>query len=732
MILRSFVLKFAFLIFVSHLVNAEIILDADSIFYDTVKKVATATGDVIVVQTFEDGSKRELHSEKIEYNKKTGDIKLIGESIIKEPTGDVLSAKSVELDKEFKEAIADALTIILKDTSKIKAKRGTKSDKVFTLEHATYSPCKESGCSAPLWDLAAEKAVYDKTQKKFIYKNVKLRIKGFPVFFTPYFSHPSPEVKRKTGFLTPMIRNLSDVGFFAGFPFYTAISPNKDLRLTPFLNSKRRALVSADYRQLFYKADFDISASFLSRAKKSEFSKKKITPIDKKSRWHVDSVFKSHNLDNKQFSVRINRSSDVTYKTIYPVDLIHHNNLYLGRKYNDSNITFNLFDNDYFFNMENHWYQTHDRKTAPFVAPFINFNARNIDFITGKLEFDNNTVYLTRDKEKSKMFAKDFFRTSNTLKWNKDFVFAPFLFEVNSAFRTDVFNVNETETAARSKNKVFPILENQFALSTPFINKIKSSGDTLIWGPKVTFTSVEATNKRADLEQNEDSIFDNFSDLTLHKANRFGGYDRIENGERISAGVEASIYNSKRRWLNAFIGRSHNIGERQKVKDQGRNSMVGRLVLKPLENISFRARFIGIPFVEKSHLFESGINANYKKLFGGVGYLYDKKINCVQENGISQFGVNCGFHLTNFWTISGSKIFNMKKKNGKGSLTQGISANYKDECFDFGIGVFRTNFKDGDIKPRTGIILTIIFKNLGNLVKASEGYAYNNFLGYVE
>lgn len=712
--------------------DAEIVLDADNVFYDTAKKVVIAKGGVVVTQTFDNGTKRVLHSDKIEYDKTTSEIKLIGESIIKEPTGEIITAKNIELDKELKDAIVDTLTVILNDTSKIKAKKGQKDDKVFELEHATYSPCKDDGCVAPLWDLAADKVIYDKEQKNFVYKNVKLRIKGVPVFFTPYFSHPSPEVKRKTGFLTPIVRNLTDVGFFAGFPFYTAINSDKDLQITPFLNSKRRLLVSADYRQLFYHGDFDVSASVLTKAKKQDLTKKKLSTRDKKSRWHFDSIFKSQNFDNKQFSFRLNRASDVTYKTIYPVDLMHGGGYLLNSKYNDSNIAFDLFDKDYFLNNEIHWYQTNDKQTAPFVAPYINFNTRGYEFLSGELSFDNNTLYLARDQEKSTMFAKEFFRTSNTLKWDKRLALGVFLLEFNTALRADVFNIHESEKAKSSKHKVYPIWENQCSLSVPLISEVKPLNQNIIWGPKVTFVSVEANNKRANLEQNEDSIFDSFSDLTIYKINRFGGYDRIENGERIVLGCEASMHNSTRRWLNVFIGKSNYIGDRQKVKDQGRNSMVGRVVLKPWEDCSLRARFVGVPFVEKSHLFETGMNASYKRVFGGVGYLYDKRINSVQENGISQLGINCGFKINESWNVSGSKIINLKKKNGKHSLTQGMSANYKDECFDFSIGLFRTNFRDNDIKPRTGIVLTIIFKNLGNLAKSHSNYAYNNFLGAVE
>jgi lipopolysaccharide assembly outer membrane protein LptD (OstA) len=218
-----------------------------------------------------------------------------------------------------------------------------------------------------------------------------------------------------------------------------------------------------------------------------------------------------------------------------------------------------------------------------------------------------------------------------------------------------------------------------------------------------------------------------------------GGYDAIENGERISAGFESSIYNSERRWFNAFIGRSNNIGNRQKMKFDGRNAMVGRLVLKPIESMSFRMRFVGMPFSEKMRLFESGTNISYKNIFGGIGYYYEAKKNKsnvneglpVPKEGLSQIGINCGVKLTEFWSISGSEILNLQRKSGKRSLARGIAAVYKDECFEFGIGMYRTNFKDKDIKPNTGIALTIIFKNLGSLAKSRSWHRYNTEIGTV-
>jgi LPS-assembly protein len=574
--------------------------------------------------------------------------------------------------------------------------------------------------------LTAEKVIYDREKQQFIYKNAKLRMKGIPVFFTPYFSHPSPEVKRKTGFLTPIFRNLTDIGFFTGFPFYATLGNDKDLTITPFLHSKRRRLASMDYRQKFYHGDLDISASGLSKLKHD-----KAQIQDKRTRWHVDSVLKSQNFDNKRLMIRLNRASDTTYKNVYPVDLMHRTDMFLRERCNDSKVVCEFYDMNYFLTAESHVYQTADRNTAPKVCPQMTLNCKKDDFLKGELFFDSDTVYLTRKKEKSTMFAEDFFRTTNKVSWQKATDLSPVVLDVKSGVRADIYNVSETEAATRSKNKIFPVFENQISAFVPFISEIKTFNQTSIWGPKVALSSVETSKKRRDFEQNEDSLFDTFSDLNLHSLNRVG-YDSVENGERVSAGFENSIYNSKRRWFNTFFGQSRNIGKRQKTKFAGRNSTVGRLALKPMDTLSFRIRFVGMPFMEKTQLFESGVNASYKNVTGGVGYLYDKKISHVQENGVSQLGFTAGINLTNFWSISGAKILNMKKKNGKRALAHGATLTYRDECLEFSAGVCNTKFRVGDIKPRTTIIVSLILKNIGNIITPTSGYGYSASVGQIE
>jgi lipopolysaccharide assembly outer membrane protein LptD (OstA) len=209
-------------------------------------------------------------------------------------------------------------------------------------------------------------------------------------------------------------------------------------------------------------------------------------------------------------------------------------------------------------------------------------------------------------------------------------------------------------------------------------------------------------------------------------------YDSLEYGERISFGVENSIYDSKRRWLNFFVGKSQNVGRSGKNKKDDRNSTVGRFLIKPFENISFRTRFTGIPLIEKSKMLETGMSFDIKRMSMGVGYLYESRTNEIRDKPLSQLGLNLGYKVTRFWRVSGSKVFNFKKDIGRRHLSQGVFLDYEDECFSLGFGLYNSKFKDKDIKPNTGFVLTIIFKNLGGISKHTSKYLYQADMGMVE
>ncbi|MDR0630500.1 MAG: hypothetical protein LBF70_00460, partial [Holosporales bacterium] len=560
--------------------SAKISLSSNKISYDLINKIVSAEGNVIVKQFQENGNTRELHTSRVEYNQKTGNIKFFGKTEIREPTGEIISADNVEIDKDIKNATIKALVIILKDNSKIKAKDGLKDKNLYILNSASYSPCIKSPCSLPLWDLVADRVTLDSKEKTLTYHNVKLRMKGIPLVFLPYFKHPSFGVKRQSGFLAPIIRSNNDIGFFMGVPYYFVLDRDKDLKLTPFINSKNRGFIASEYRQSFRYGDLKTSSSILAKSKLN------------KRQWHIDSSFTSYGLNNRNLSIKINRASSVAYKLKYPVDSSQHTMGLLKRKYNESKLLFEAFDKDRFVTADSYIFQTSNRDTAAAIFPHFNCNVIKRDIANGILEFDTDTIYLSRHKKHSSSFNKNLFRSSNRINWNKNIYTEKVIFDFTTGTRTDI-----------QKDKFFPSFSTQASGFLPFINA------NSIWGPKISVESLKTFRNNKNLKVNEDSVFQNIDDLNFYSINKYGKYGKVEQGEHIEIGIEDSIYNDKRRWLNLFIGRS-------------KNNTVGRFVVKPNDNISIRTRFTGMSPIGKIKTFESGVKVIINNISTEIGHIY--------------------------------------------------------------------------------------------------------------
>ncbi len=667
------------------------------------------------------GHKRKLHCEKIEYNKKTGEIKLFGEAIIEEPTGEIIKASNVQLDDKLKKAVIKALLVIMNDNAKVKAKSGQKQDNIYTFKEASYTPCNETACSTPLWDLFADEVIYDSKKKTFVYHRVKLRFKGKPVFYTPYFTHPSFEVKRRSGFVTPILSLSRNTGTMLGLPFFITLGKHQDLKITPFLNSQRRGFLVTEYRRAFYRADLNINASILTKSRIKDVAEE-----EKRTRWHISTLVQTCNINNRRITFKINRASDVTYLSKYPA----HPSKYTGfiqRKCYESKMAFDFFDKNYFITADSYMFQTPDQATSPMILPHLSVNYEQPSIFNGFFGFDSDTVCLSRNQAIPQFAIKDMFRSSNKFSWSKSAPVKGCIFDINCGLKTEIYKID----GEQKRDKLLPIMENQVSAFYPFLSKI-SDKQTSIWGPKVTLSSSETIGSKRSFVDNEDSIFSSFDDMNLYSINRYGSYGREENGEKIAAGLENSIYNSGRRYLNFFVGNSQNIGSKNKKPGKSGDAMMGRFLIKPTENISLRTRFVGLPGIQKSRMLESGIDVKISRFAIGCGYVHDSRSNEFRRSTISQIGVTLGYKLTKSWKIHYSSIYNLDKKLGDGNLFRGIFTSYEDECFKLSFGLYRSGYRDRDIKKDHGVVLSVSFKNLGTIGTPSERHLYKPSIGKIE
>ena len=707
-------------------------MDADKISYDSIKDILSASGNVVVTQNPDSGNKRVLHSEKIDYNRKTGKISLYGHSVIEESNGDKIDATNIEIDDNFKKGIIKALKVVLNDESKIKATSGKKEGDIFYFSDATYTPCFENpNCKFPLWDLRADSVVYDTSKKKFTYKNVSLRMKGQTILYTPYFEHPAFDVKRKSGFLTPILSSNNDTGVLIGVPYYFAISPDKDFKITPFIMFKKRALASAEYRQAFKNGDFKLGGSFLTKS-----DSKNTHEEEKKNRWHISASYKTKGYDNKRFKMNVNRVSDVAYLLKYPV-----NDMYRGtvirRKTTKTDISFDFFDKNYFYSMSSYFFQAPNDDAIPMAVPIIKIEKNFDDVLGGIISFSNDTVHLSRknfEEENRKIYCDNLFRSSNKISYEKNIFFNHFVTDIYSSVKADIYHaktpiLNSVQNDSNSFSKTYPVLENivswKFPLKGKFLNK------TCIFSPKVSLSSFVSENSRKTIPINEDSIFDNFSDITIFDLNKFTGTDLPDVGEKLTYGFESSVYTEKRRFLDLFVGHSVFIQDRNYEKRRGRKSIVGRFVVRPSEILALRLRFVGMPLIQKIFVFETGASLKIKKFKIDCGYFFDQRRHKLRQEDISTLGVSVGYNFYENWDVFVSNIINLKKSRQSMGMSRGIFLKYKDECFEFGCGLYKSNYKDMDINPKTGFMFCVTFKNIGGISQSVKRYAYDSLINKI-
>lgn len=133
------------------------------------------------------------------------------------------------------------------------------TNKNYFLKQATYSTCAPQDKA---WDIQAESITLDDAHAEGVARNARLRIREWPVLYTPYLTFPTSKA-RKSGFLIPMIGYSNIGGFDFGIPYYWNIAPNYDLTLIPHAYSERGVMLGGEFRFLTSNSIGKINANIL-------------------------------------------------------------------------------------------------------------------------------------------------------------------------------------------------------------------------------------------------------------------------------------------------------------------------------------------------------------------------------------------------------------------------------------------------------------------------------------
>ncbi|MCL2673552.1 MAG: LPS assembly protein LptD, partial [Alphaproteobacteria bacterium] len=205
---------------------------ADAVSHNFKTRVITATGNVRVR-----GAAETMTADRIEYDINTEMLKAYGNVAITDDNGNVMRFGHAWLNRDLTQGYMRGLHMQLTDTTSIRAQGLARKDGTFNvLKGGAYTACVQD-CDerAPLWQIRAAKMIYNQETERIYYQHARINVLGFPVFYTPYLSHPAPHVESQDGFLPPVLGSFNRVGTYIYLPYFTQISPYAQLTLSPLI-----------------------------------------------------------------------------------------------------------------------------------------------------------------------------------------------------------------------------------------------------------------------------------------------------------------------------------------------------------------------------------------------------------------------------------------------------------------------------------------------------------------
>ena len=690
--------------------NLPAMIEADKIRYNNTKKVAIAYGNVQITQ-----GDKVLLADSLVYNQNTNIVKAKGNVSFLEQNGNVLFADDIELKDDLKAGVVDGFGAILSDGSKIAANKAIREDDNITvLEKVVYSPCtlcKKDPLKAPLWQVKAKRATIDQENQRVKYNHAFFEIKGFPVFYSPYISHATPDADRKSGFLIPKYSTDDIFGTMIKTPYYYNISPNKDLTLSPTFTTNEGVILEGKYRHLLSSGQYSLSAS-LTNPDKVDENGNHISGNE--IRGHIEGEGEFEINDSWKWGFEGKRSTDDTYLRRYDFsdeDVLTaraYVNQVSGRNYSKiESITFQGLNEE------------DDPGKTPLILPVGKMHLESDKSENGSnWALDGNILALLRDEGVTSR------RVSLEGSWNLPYVTdSGNIFSLKTSLRTDGYYVDSvlkdpSDSTSESQDGLTSRIVPQAELKWSLPLAKPGENRQFFFEPVANFI-LSPYGGNPDKIPNEDSQDIEFSDDNLFYSNHFTGYDLIENGPRINYGMRARVEDYKYGNLDLIFGQNYRARKDNNFNsstglDDNFSDLVGRVAYQKGDFFDASYRFR----VDKDSwsLNKNAVSTEFKfsPFKFGLDYVsideyYD---NQNDEEGESRKTLiaNSSVDLTKNWTLSGDINRNIEEGDW---ISTKASLFYKGDCIDIGTSWEREYTRDRDVEPNTTFSVQIFLRNLG-------------------
>ncbi|PZQ47208.1 MAG: LPS-assembly protein LptD [Micavibrio aeruginosavorus] len=682
-------------------------LEADNLINDEGAQTVAAIGNVEMVQ-----GGRILKADKVSYNLQTDRVRATGNVVISEADGTTYFAEDVELTDDMKSGFVNGLQILLADGSRFTAQEGERvGGTKIELRRATYTPCepcKEDPSKSPLWQIRADKVTHDEAEKSIVYHDAWFEFKGVPVAYTPYLSHPDGSEKQKSGFLTPTVGFDSELGASYQQEYYYAIAPDKDLTVGTVVATDVNPVALAEYRQRFENAQiqFNGSATYSDRVDRRDG---RTVDIEDETRGHLfgEGLWDMNEDWRSGFNVAV--ASDDQYLRQYNIDSddVLENEIYAER----------FDDRNYFVGRAMAFQDVRISRRQvdqPAVLPEViaSFYGKPNDVLGGRWNAELSALGLYRDGN-----GQDMGRSTLELGWERRIITGFGLVnKIDANVRGDAYNVQD-RTGMNDTNKTTTrgFAQANWETSYPFVKRLQESQVTI--APVVSVTGGTNVDFDDDIP-NEDSQDFSLDPTNLFEANRFPGYDLIEDRSHMTYGLRTGWYGDNGYRGEVFVGQSRRFDdddnpfyEGSGLSDQD-SDYVGQITANLAEylDVDYRFQLENENFSSQRHEFDG--RTKIGRLDLGIRYLYASALDETDlRYSREQIRPDVRFRFYDDWYMTGVMWYDLGEDKGMRRAIYGVE--YDGQCMTFALTGERTLTTDATGDSDTEIMMRIGFKNLG-------------------
>ena len=698
--------------------NRAIDFEADILEYSADSDVVTASGNVVLRS-----GDRSLRADSVSWNEQTGEILATGRVRFVDENGNQLFSERVELTDEFEAGAMDDLLLALRQGGRLAANRGIReSDGTVALEEAAYSGCAvvdPQGCPRdPSWRITAERVVYDPETSRINFSGAYLELFGARLL-------PLPGLTIRTdggavsGFLVPDLRFSESNGVEVSGSYYLRFGDNKDLTLTTHVYTGAAPMVAGQWRHLTEAGAYQITGYATHSQRISTFTG--VADSAEEFRGYLFANGKFQLTPDWSLTGSVRRTTDRTFLRRY--DISRDDRL-------RSTLELERIAGNTYFSLAGWATQTlrldQPQGEVPIALPVLDVRWRpDAKILGGQLELQGNTLAIMRD------IGQDTQRAFARAQWDLRRVTAlGQVVTLTGMLRGDVYHSDENYLTTTPSYRGNPGWEYRgvalgaLDVQWPFVGE--AFGGTQVFTPRVQFVATPPIKNLAI--PNEDARAIDLEDSNLFALNRFPGYDRVEDGARVTYGFDWSLRIPD--WeLKTNVGQSYRLDSDRDILPVGTglserfSDFVGRTEVRYKNFLKFTHRFR----LDKDNLAirrnEIDATVGSSRTYAEIGYVrLDRDITQVedlQDREELRGAVRVAF--ANYWSLFGSGVFNLTDReedptlasDGFDPIRTRLGIAYQDDCLELGVTWRRDYITAGDAERGDTFQFYFSLRNLG-------------------